>query len=98
MIFISNQKLSAIPQPLLSRAIYVDVSMTPTEKLDRMEAIAPQVRPDIELSVKLEVVQFMREIMTHIKDLNIRTMLKVLDIRVASPTEWRDIAEYVLTA
>lgn len=98
VIFISNQKLLAIPQPMLSRALYVDVSMTSDEKLERMMAIAPRIRPELDLGTKMEAIDFMRTIKDHVKDLNIRTLLKVLDIRASDPEQWRDLAEYVLTA
>lgn len=98
VIFISNQKLLAIPQPMLSRALYVDVSMTSDEKLERMMAIAPRIRPELDLGTKMEAIDFMRTIKDHVKDLNIRTLLKVLDIRASDPEQWREISEYVLTA
>ena len=97
VIFISNRKLDEIPQPLLSRAIYVDVCMTAEEKLERMEGIAPQLAPHIPLEVKLETIAFMRTMVDRIKDLNIRSLLKALNIRTSSPEDWKDIAAYVLT-
>lgn len=102
VIFISNMTLDRIPQALLSRSIYVDVSMTAGEKIERMRAIAPQVKPSISLESKLEVIDMLEELNGQVKDLNLRTMLKVCDIRAGlinseDPERWKKIARYVVT-
>lgn len=98
VIFISNKRLNQIPQALLSRALYVDVTMTAPEKIERMRNIAPNVRPELPLSDKLEVIDMLDTLKTRTKDLNIRTMLKCLDIRQSAPADqWKAVAEYVVT-
>lgn len=102
VIFISNMTLNRIPQSLLSRSIYIDVSMTAAEKIERMRAIAPQVKPSISLEVKIEVIDLLEELNGQVVDLNLRTMLKVCDIRAGlvnneDPGRWKKIARYVVT-
>lgn len=97
VIFISNWKENKIPQPLRSRALCVDVSMTADEKLERMSKIAENLKPDLAIEIKLEVIEFLRGFKDYISDLNMRTFLKVCDIRIADPSDWRDLAEYIVT-
>lgn len=97
VIFISNWKENKIPQPLRSRALCVDVSMTPDQKLERMSRIAADIKPDLDMTIKTEVIEFLRTLKDYISDLNMRTFLKVCDIRVAEPNDWRDLAEYIVT-
>lgn len=100
-IFISNWSLSQVPQPILSRALYVDVTMTCQEKIDRIRNIAPALCPneqnfgDDERDECLNLLDSLKE---HILDLNLRTMMKVATIRKAQPQMWRKIATYVVTA
>lgn len=96
VIFISNLQLAKIPQALLSRALYVDVTMTSDEKIERIANIAPNLKPELDMTAKAEVIDFLRDLKTVISDLNIRTFLKVCELRIAEPSDWRDIAEYVV--
>lgn len=98
VIFISNRTLHKIDQAILSRSLYVDVSMTGTEKIERIRAIAGSMRPDVHSSISNEVVDFLDEFRDQIGDLNLRTYLKVMTVRVSEPSAWRSIAEYVVTA
>lgn len=98
IIFISNKPVTKIPQPILSRALFVDVTMTAPEKIDRMRAIAEQVKPEMPIADKHEVINLLDELKDQTADLNIRTMTKVLDLKVASPTLWKDIARYIITS
>lgn len=138
VIFVSNLSLTQLDQAVLSRCLYVDVTMTPAEKIQRITTVLPNIRPDMTDEMKSESLALLRENQEVIGDLNIRTMLKVLEIRhthskavcpkcgsknVSTPDsegpdkklykcldckhefrrkdaygEWRDIAEYVITA
>lgn len=94
VMFLTNIDADKVPQPLVSRAQMVDVGMTVDEKIERMQTIVADVRVEIDISVKREVIDFLSALRHQMKDLNMRTFLKVLDIRVSEPTDWRDIAEY----
>jgi hypothetical protein len=94
VMFLTNIDADKVPQPLVSRAQMVDVGMTVDEKIERMHTIVADIRVEIDINVKREVIAFLSTIRHNVKDLNIRSFLKVLDIRVSEPTDWRDIAEY----
>jgi hypothetical protein len=98
IIFISNRSLNRIDQAILSRAMYVDVTMTGSEKIDRIRAIAHMMRPDVHSTIRDEVVDFLNELRDRISDLNLRTFLKVVNVRISEPSCWKEIAEYIVTA
>jgi len=98
IIFISNRSLTQIDQAILSRCFYVDVTMTRQEKIDRIRELSGKMLPAMELEDKLEVVDLMDSLKEQIGDLNLRTFGKVCDIRRRSPNNWRNLAEYLVTA
>lgn len=98
IIFISNRSLNRVDQAILSRAMYVDVTMTGSEKIDRIRAIAHLMRPDVHSTLRDEVVDFLNDLRDRISDLNLRTFLKVVNVRISEPSCWKEIAEYIVTA
>jgi hypothetical protein len=98
VIFISNFALVDMPQPVVSRALYVDVTMTADEKIERITAIAPALVPDMGVAERNECVELLSRLRHKISDLNLRTMMKVASIRRANPVVWRDMATYMVTA
>lgn len=98
IIFVSNLSLTDLDQAVLSRCLYVDVSMTAQEKVDRIKTLAPRIRPDITKKWKDEAIAVIEKNAHQIGDLNIRTFLKVLEIRHKDSANWSDLAEYVITA
>lgn len=97
IIFISNRRLRQVDQAILSRCLYVDVSMTTDEKLARIGALMPKMCKEMSKDHKQECLDLLVEKRADIKDLNIRTFLKVADLRKRSK-RWREVAEYVITA
>lgn len=98
IIFVSNLQLTDLDQSVLSRCLYVDVSMTAQEKVARIKTLAPKIRPDMTMKLKHECIELLEEHAEAIGDLNIRTFLKVCEIRHKDTANWRDLAEYVITA
>ena len=100
IIFISNMKLHNIDQAVRSRSICVDVSMTKTEKIDRMMHILEedQFMPNYEMSVKQEAVEFIDEMKDKANELSIRTLITVTKLAAKGGTNWKRLAEYTITA
>lgn len=98
IIFVSNKRLDQIPQTLLSRGLYVDVSMSMMDKITRIRTLSKHMRPDMTAPEKEEVLVLLDTFKERIGDLNLRTFLKVCELRHQSPKRWRDMAEYVVTA
>lgn len=98
IIFVSNLTLAELDQAVLSRCLYVDVSMNADEKIDRIKAISKDIRPDMTDKQKNAAIDLLIKHKDAIGDLNIRTFLKVLEIQHANSKHWEELAEYVITA
>ncbi len=98
IIFVSNLTLGELDQAVLSRCLYVDVSMTPAEKINRIRTLAKVIRPDMKMEHKLEVIEVLAGFAEKIGDLNIRTFLKGCEVRHRGQENWADLLEYVVTA
>jgi len=96
-IFISNLPFDSIDQAILSRSIFVDVTMTADEKITRMATILPHLKVENPIEERREVLKLMNDLRHDIKDLNIRTLTKCLEIR-RSPevSDWKWAVEYIL--
>lgn len=98
IIFVSNLSLTDLDQAILSRCLYVDVSMTAQEKVNRIKTLSSAIRTDMTQKAKDEAIEVIEKNADSIGDLNIRTFLKVCEIRHKNNANWRDLAEYVITA
>lgn len=94
IIFISNKKREKIDQAILSRCMVVDVSMTPKEKIERMQTVLEFVCPEVPLEEKQESLDLINKHRDEIKDLNFRTLIKVSKIKNSFPDGWEDLATY----
>lgn len=99
VIFISNMPQEKIDQAIRSRSMMIDLSMTLDQKIDRMEHIAAseEFLPEYSKEIKLDALGLIREIKEDVKEISLRTLIAVSKVR-ASNKEWRDLAEYMLTA
>lgn len=98
IIFVSNLSLTQLDQAVLSRSLYVDVSMTNAEKIQRIKTISSAIKPEWPKQEKADALALLDELQDKIGDLNIRTFLKVLEIRHKGAENWKDLAEYMVTA
>ena len=99
VIFISNMDQDRIDQAIRSRSMMIDLSMSATQKIDRMEYIAKsdEFMPDFELSHKMDALQLIREVANDAKEISLRTLISVTKIR-SSNKDWKEMATYLLTA
>ena len=99
VIFISNMDQDRIDQAIRSRSMMIDLSMSATQKIDRMEYIAKsdEFMPEFELSHKIDALGLIREVANDAKEISLRTLISVTKIR-ASNQDWKEMATYLLTA
>ena len=98
VIFISNIEQDKLAQSIRSRSMMIDLSMTMDQKIDRMEFIVKtnEFLPEYSKSIKKDAFDFIRDIKTQIKEINLRTLITVCKIR-ASNTDYKELAMYMLT-
>lgn len=97
IIFISNKEKTKIDGAILSRSLTVDLTMTPDEKIQRMEYILPNILPDYELKVKKDALEFLSN-KKEITNLNLRTLIMVSKIRNSYEDTWQDLATYMINS
>ena len=100
VIFISNMDQNGIDQAIRSRSMMIDLSMTADQKIDRMEYIAKAETflPEYDAKVKTDALNLIRELKDSAKEISLRTLISVAKIRASNPKDYRDLAEYMLTA
>jgi hypothetical protein len=99
VIFISNMTQDGVDQAIRSRSMMIDLSMTPDQKIERMETIAQsdEFLPEYDTQAKTDALALIRDIKDDVKEISLRTLIAVTKIR-ASNKDWKDLATYMLTA
>lgn len=97
IIFISNKAKESIDGAILSRSLTVDLTMSPDEKIQRMLTILPNIMPYYSNDIKMEALAFLNENKTS-ANLNLRTLIMVIKMRISNPRAWRDMATYMLNS
>jgi len=97
IIFISNKDKSKIDGAILSRSLVVDLTMTPEEKIDRMNFIIEDILPEFDLTSKKEALEFLDENKDK-TNLNIRSLIMISKIRQTFPETWKSLATYMINS
>jgi hypothetical protein len=95
IIFISNKSKEDMNEAILSRSLTVDLTMTPTDKIDRMSAILGSILPEYTLDAKVEALDFLKTVKDEVS-LNMRMLIMVTKMRATYPNNWRDMAKYMV--
>jgi hypothetical protein len=95
---VKSRKLKDHLEALESRCHYLDLTIdTEREKLLRIQQVITEcgMLDDYELTDlhKLEVVDFVRANVHRLRELSLRTVLKIADLCVSMPDKWRAVAE-----
>jgi len=95
---VRSKKLRDHLEALESRCHYLDLTIdTEREKLLRIKQVVEQAgmldEYELEDWAKLEVVDFIVTNAKRMRELSLRMVLKVADIRIAMPTKWRAVVE-----
>ena len=95
IIFISNKSKESMNDAILSRSLTVDLTMTPSDKIERMSAILSSILPEYTLEAKKEALDFLKTVKDEVS-LNMRMLIMVTKMRATYPTNWRDMAKYMV--
>lgn len=100
IIFISNKSREKVFQPILTRSMIVDLKMSPTEKIERMQYIVKEIMPEYGMPTKMKALAFIASKQKICADLSLRTLIKVTKICAAgeaqSIKDWQRLAEYAI--
>jgi len=95
---VKSKKLKDHLEALESRCHYLDLTIdTEREKLLRIRQVVSECGMldsyELDDAAKLEVVDFVDEYKARMRELSLRTVLKVADLRVSFPDKWKSVAE-----
>lgn len=98
IIFISNMPMDRIDQAVRTRALCVDLSMSESQKLERMQVIAQsdEFLPEISKTAKEQALDFLNSNIGKVPNMSLRTLIAVAKI-TAKGGNWKPLAKYVLT-
>lgn len=95
VIFISNLTLPKFDQALLTRSMVIDLSMTKSDVVERMEFILEDIMPDVDMRIKTKALGFIKENIDRIADINFRTLMKAINVvDTFEDEEWSDLCLY----
>jgi hypothetical protein len=95
IIFISNKSKEKIDEAILTRSLTVDLTMTPDDKVTRMESILESILPEYDMEVKQDALGFLKSVKEEVS-LNMRMLIMVTKMRLMYPQTWRNLATYMV--
>jgi len=97
IIFISNKSKEKIDEAILTRSLTVDLTMTPDDKVTRMESILETILPEYDMVVKQDALEFLKSVKEEVS-LNMRMLIMVAKMRLMYPETWKNLAEYMINS
>ena len=95
IIFISNKSKEKIDEAILTRSLTVDLTMTPDDKISRMEAILGSILPEYDMADKRAALEFLKSVKDEVS-LNMRMLIMVTKMCLQYPDTWRNLATYMV--
>jgi hypothetical protein len=95
IIFISNKSKEKIDEAILTRSLTVDLTMTPDDKITRMNTILPNILPEYDMDIKQDALGFLETVKEEVS-LNMRMLIMVAKMRLMYPETWRNLATYMV--
>lgn len=96
VIFISNSpKLNTA---IASRSVVLNVNLSNEEALDKIEATLADFLPDVSMSIKREALEYAKEISNGIKNVDYRSVEKIIIARQINPKDWKKYALWMLAS
>jgi hypothetical protein len=98
VVFISNLSSTQIDQAIITRSMAVDLTMTTKQKVERMRHIMqePEFMPDVDVQHKVDAISLIDLLQEKVKELSLRTLIQVTNIRANAGANWRNLAEYTI--
>ena len=95
IIFISNKSIGDVNEAVRSRSLTVDLTMTPSDKIERMNAILENILPEYSLEFKKDALSFLSEVCNEVS-VNMRMLIMITKMRYNYPDRWKDLASYMV--
>jgi hypothetical protein len=96
IIFISNSpKLNSA---IASRSVVLNVKLSNEETLAKIESTLKEFLPDVDMKIKKEALEYAKEISNGIKNVDYRSVEKIIIARQISGTDWKKYAIWLLSS
>jgi hypothetical protein len=97
VIFISNKRMDQVDQAVRDRCAKVDVSMSPLQRIERMEHVLKDVMPHVSLHRRKEALELLRDNCEVARDISFRSLMNTITIRnEPGLKDWRELALFSL--
>lgn len=95
VIIITNLAGSKIDSAIISRTGLYTVKVSPDEMMKRVEGMAKNIRPDVPLADKEEVLEYLRSIYSEHPELNfdLRLFVYAIDDRSSGLPNWKELVK-----
>lgn len=101
VVILTNLPKNKIDSAVLSRSFYVNLQLTNTELISRMQFLLPSIESDLSLEAKQDCLNLLDKYKEVANEVNIRTLLKLFSIRKINDgmdNDWEKLATYSLLA
>lgn len=98
-LFISNLPSNKVPQPLKSRSLRIDMTMSKKQTIERIQFILDKIDfgiPGITKDDKQEALDYLAKNMKITDDINVRTLKSLLVFKSEDPSDWKEDAKMFL--
>lgn len=93
IIFISNLDINQIDPAVRTRSYTININLTEDQVFVIMEKSLPNILPNVDLGLKKEVLEFMKnEYSSSEETVNMRTLIKAIKIRLSGAPNWKKLA------
>lgn len=93
IIFISNMPMEKVDPAVRTRSYTIDINLTEDEIFNIMEKNLANILPNVDLPLKKEVFDFMKnEYKSTEETVNVRTLIKAIKIRLSGAPNWKKLA------
>ena len=93
IIFISNVSISNIDSAIRSRSFAIDIALTPSQLLQRMRSLLPEVEPGVPGAIKMDALNALQKAYDTYSgvELSFRSLIKAIRIRQANFPNWESM-------
>lgn len=91
IFFISNRKLSQLPQPLLSRALILDMDLNAAEIVERARHLGPKLTPRLSATQREELFDFVAANVASFRDVSLRMFVLASPFIEQELPNWREL-------
>lgn len=97
VIFITNLSESQLDQAVRSRCLFIDVSMSRDDIIERMKVItsSDEFLPGISDDSKRKAIQFIEKNIKIIRNISLRTLVNITKIAETGSDDWEEMATYI---